>query len=125
VVSVGESVHRIKGDLPGTVPPDLIRRLCGELEITGRQRLLTPVVATYLALLRALHAAPMSALRHHSGFDVSPQAYCQAIARLPVAFFARLQQAVAAGCQAAEPGRPRNGVRTLFHKKGPDTVSCS
>jgi IS5 family transposase len=116
VVSVSESVDRIKGDLPAAVPPDLIRRLCGELQITGRQRLLTPAVTTYLALLRALHAAPMAALRHHSGFDVSPQAYCQAIARLPVAFFARLQQAVAEECQGAEPGRSKglwNG-RRLF-----------
>jgi hypothetical protein len=105
VVSVSESVHRIKGDLPAAVPAALIRRLCGELQITGRNRLLTPVVTTYLALLRALHAAPMAALRHHSGFDVSPQAYCQAIARLPVAYFARLQRAVAEACQAAESGR--------------------
>jgi hypothetical protein len=116
VLSVSESVHRIKGDLSAAVPAELIRRLCGELEITGRRRILTPVVTTYLTLLRALHAAPMSALRHHSGFDVSPQAYCQAVARLPVAFFARLQRAVTEGCQAAEPGRPRghwNG-RRLF-----------
>jgi len=62
VVSFSESVERIKGDLPAAVPPGLIRRLCGELEITGRQRLLTPVVTTYLMLLRALHAAPMAAL---------------------------------------------------------------
>ena len=72
MVSFSESVERIKGDLPAAVPPGLMRRLCGELEITGRQRLLTPVVTTYLTLLRALHAAPMAALRHHSGFDVSP-----------------------------------------------------
>jgi hypothetical protein len=72
VVSVSESVHRIKGDLPAAVPPVLVRRLCAVLQITGRQRLPTPVVTTYLTLLRALHAAPMAALRHHSGFDVSP-----------------------------------------------------
>lgn len=116
MVSFRESVERIKGDLPAVVPPDLIRRLCDELGITGRERLLTPVVTTYLALLRALHAAPMAALRHHSGIDVSPQAYCQAIARLPVAFFARLQRAVAEQCQSAEPGRSKghwNG-RRLF-----------
>lgn len=114
--SVSNSLQRIKGDLPAAVPPELIRRLCDKLEITGRKRVLTPVVTTYLTLLRALHAASMAALRHHSGFDVSPQAYCQAIARLPVAFFARLQQAVAEECQAAEPGQTKghwNG-RRLF-----------
>lgn len=46
--------------------------------------MLTPTVTTYLALIRALHAAPMSALRHLSGFDVSAQAFCQGIRRLHV-----------------------------------------
>lgn len=117
MVSFSESVARIKGDLRAAVPEELIRRLCGELDITGRNRVLTPVVTTYLTLVRALHAAPMAALRHHSGFDVSPQAYCQAIARLPVAFFTRLQRAVADGCHAAEPGRSKhlwNGHRLFL-----------
>jgi|SRR5262245_3405539 len=104
MVSLHEALGRIKSDLRAAVPEELIRRLCGELDITGRNRVLTPVVTTYLALIRALHAAPLAALRHHSGVDVSPQAYCQAIARLPVTFFARLQRAVADGCHAADPG---------------------
>jgi Transposase DDE domain len=108
MVSFSAAAARIKSDLRAAVPEELIRRLCGELELTGRNRVLTPVVTTYLTLIRALHAAPLAALRHHSGFDVSPQAYCQAIARLPVAFFARLQRAVADACHTATPGREAN-----------------
>lgn len=117
MVSFNEAVQRIKSDLRAAVPEELIRRLWGALDITGRNRVLTPVVTTYLTLIRALHAAPLSALRHHSGFDVSPQAYCQAIARLPVEFFARLQRAVADGCHAAEPGQSQhlwNGHRLFL-----------
>jgi hypothetical protein len=105
VVSFSESLERIKSDVRSAVPEPLIRGLCHSLEMTGRNRLLNPVVTTYLTLLRSLHAAPMSALRHYSGMDVSAQAYCQAIARLPVEFFARLQQAVIADCHTAESGR--------------------
>jgi hypothetical protein len=48
--------------------------------------------------------------------DVSAQAYCQAIARLPVMFFARLQQAVVEEAQRSEPGRvwQRWNGRRLF-----------
>lgn len=116
MVSVSESVERIKGDLRSAVPESLIRQLCDELEIAGRDRILTRVVTTYLALVRALHAAPTSALRHHWDVEVSPQAYSQAIARLPVEFFARLQRAVVDDCHAAEPGRSssRWNGRRLF-----------
>ena len=108
MLSLNQSLEQIKSDLAAAVPAERIRQLCQELAITGRDRLLTPVVTTYLTLLRALHAAPMSALRRHSGIAVSPQAYCQAIARLPVAFFARLQQAVIDDCHSALPGRSRH-----------------
>jgi Transposase DDE domain len=117
VVSFNNCLERIKGDLAAAVPEERIRQLCQELEFVGRNRVLTPVVTTYLTLLRALHAAPMSALRRHSGFDVSPQAYCQAVARLPVAFFARLQQAVIDESVADQPGRSKhlwNGRRLFF-----------
>ncbi len=116
MISLVNAVDRIKADVAKSVSEELIKRLCSELMIRGRERLLPPTVTTELALVRALHAAPMAALRHHSGQDVSAQAYCQAVARLPVAFFARLQQAVVEDCHQVEPGRTRhrwNG-RRLF-----------
>jgi hypothetical protein len=116
VLSLVEAVVRIKADVAKSIPQELVSRLCSELMLRGRDRLYPPAVTTSLALLRALHAAPMAALRHHSGQDVSAQAYCQAVARLPVAFFARLQQAVVEDGHRTEPGRVRqrwNG-RRLF-----------
>ena len=111
MVSFNNALIRIKSDLASAVPEERIRQLCDELGITGRDRIFTPVVTTFLALTRALHAAPMSALRHLSGFEVSRQAYSQAIERLPMEFFARLQRAVAEDCQAAEPGRGKDRWR--------------
>jgi hypothetical protein len=116
VISLVEAVTRIKADVAKSIPQVLVTRLCAELMLRGRDRLYPPAVTTSLALLRALHAAPMAALRHHSGQNVSAQAYSQAIARLPVTFFARLQQAVVEEGQQCEPGRIRqrwNG-RRLF-----------
>jgi hypothetical protein len=116
VLSLVEAVTRIKADVAKSIRPELVTKLCAELSLRGRDRLYPPPVTTSLALVRALHAAPMAALRHHSGQDVSAQAYSQALARLPVAYFARLQQAVVEDGQQAEPGRVRqrwNG-RRLF-----------
>jgi hypothetical protein len=116
VVSFNNALDRIKGDLSSVVPQQLIDGVCAELRLVHRKRLLTPMVTTVLALTRAMHAAPMSALRHLSGRDVSAQAYSQAVTRLPVEFFARLQRAVGQGCRAIGPSRRRsvwNG-RRLF-----------
>lgn len=110
MVSFNDALEQIKGDLATAIPAGLIDRLCAALAITGRRRVFTPVVTTFLALTRALHGASLTALRRVSGFDVSPQAYCQALARLPVAFFERLQQAVTDG----GPAPPSDRGRRLF-----------
>lgn len=114
MVSFISAMEGIKSDLAVSVPDRLIESICGELKITYRRRLLTPTVTTFLALTRALHSASMSELRHVSGFDVSAQAYCDGIGRLPVEFFARLQHAVAEEC--CWPRRPtqRWNGRRLF-----------
>jgi hypothetical protein len=104
VASLPEALRRIKGDLAAAVPEALVRRLLAEAGVAGRDRTLTPVVTTYLALRRALHRAPISGLRHLSGLRFTPPAYCQALARLPVSFFERLQRAVAGRLGRAEPG---------------------
>jgi hypothetical protein len=117
MVSFNDALGRIKGDLSASISEELIDNLCAELNLAYRKRLLTPPVTALLALTRAMHAAPMSALRHLSGLDVSSQAYSQAIARLPVEFFARLQLAVTHGCRSAKSKRrhpPWNGCRLFL-----------
>ena len=77
-------LDRIKADLAAAVPDVLIRQVADVLQMDTRERVLTPVVTTRLALLRALHGGTaISHLRHLSGIPFTPSAYCQALARLP------------------------------------------
>ena len=92
MTSFAAAVDRIKGDISRAVPAALITRVTAALGITGRDRVLTPAVTTHLALHRALHGGTaITHLRHLAGASFTPSAYCQAIARLPEAFFGLLQ----------------------------------
>lgn len=89
------SLARIKGDVTRAVPASLIQRVADALGLAGRERMLTPVVTTHLALRRALHGGTaISHLPHLAGLAFTPSAYCQAVARLPEAFFVHLLAAV-------------------------------
>src|SRR5450432_2603017 len=88
VSSFAAAVARIKGDVARAVPAALIRRAADALGIANRNRILTPEVTTHLAVQRALHGGTaISHLRHLAEVSFTPSAYCQAIARLPEAFF--------------------------------------
>jgi hypothetical protein len=90
--SFAAAVEQIKGDVRRAVPAPLVTRAAAALGITGRDRILTPAVTTHLALLRALHGGTaITHLRHLAAVSFTPSAYCQAIARLPEAFFGLLQ----------------------------------
>jgi len=92
MTSFASAVDRIKGDVRRAVPAALIARVTAALGIAGRNRVLTPAVTTHLALQRALHrGTAITHLRHLAGVSFTPSAYCQAIARLPEAFFRLLQ----------------------------------
>lgn len=104
VPSLSDAVRRIKGDLAAALPEALLTRLLADHDYHGRNRILTPVVTTYLAMQRALGNASISELRHLSGLDFAPSAYCQAVLRLPVGYFAALARAVVGGLQATDSG---------------------
>jgi hypothetical protein len=90
--SFAAAVERIKGNVSGAVPDDLITRATDALGVLGRHRILTPAVTTHLALQRALHGGTaITHLRHLAGVSFTPSAYCQSIARLPETFFRLLQ----------------------------------
>jgi Transposase DDE domain len=104
MLTIPQALQRIKGNLDHYLPEVLIRQTALELGFRFRERTLTPVVTTYLFLQQLLHGhASPSKLRHLSGLDFTPSAYCQARARLPVSFFHRLRRAVTERCRAAEP----------------------
>lgn len=91
MTSFAASVERIKGDVARAVPAALVDRVAAVLGIAGRNRVLTPAVTAHLALHRALHGGTaITHLRHLAGVPFTPSAYCQAIARLPEAFFGLL-----------------------------------
>src|SRR3954462_14560722 len=88
MTSFAAAVERIKGDISRAVPAALVSRATVALGIAGRNRILTPAVTTHLALHRALHGGTaITHLRHLAGVPFTPSAYCQAVARLPEAFF--------------------------------------
>src|SRR5262245_3684061 len=91
VTSFAAAVDRIKGDVARAVPAALVGRVTAALGIAGRNRVLTPAVTAHLALYRALHGGTaITHLRHLAGVPFTPSAYCQAVARLPEAFFGLL-----------------------------------
>ena len=90
--SFAAAVDRIKGNVSQAIPAAIIRRVVDVLELPTRNRILNPVVTTHLALARALHGGTaITHLRHLSGVAFTPTAYCQAVKRLPEAFFGLLQ----------------------------------
>jgi hypothetical protein len=85
------------------------------LGITGRDRILTPAVTTHLALHRALHGGTaITHLRHLAGAPFTPSAYCQAVARLPEAFFGLLQILVTDRMRDDRPGDRWHGHRLFL-----------
>lgn len=99
--TIAQALARIKGNLADFLPQSLIRRTTQTLNLTTRRRTLTPEVTTYLFLRQVLHGNPAcGTLRHLAGIDFTDSAYCQARARLPVAFFHRLLGTVTGDCRA-------------------------
>lgn len=89
--SFDSALERIKGNLSRAIPASLIQQITRSLELTTRDRQLTPVVTTHLAVQRCLHGGTaISHLRRFTSARFTPSAYCQAMARLPVAFFGLL-----------------------------------
>jgi hypothetical protein len=123
-----QALTRIKGNTTEALPETLLRTICRDLQLQGRERTLTPVVTTYLFLQQILHGnTPVGNLRHLSGLAFTEAAYCQARQRLPVGFFHRLQRAVTAACRdEADPQAPRWRGHRVFLLDGssfsmPDT----
>jgi hypothetical protein len=106
MATISQALRRIKGNLHHFLPASLVRSAAQHLRRPVRHRLLTPEVTTYLFLQQLLHGNTACAeLRHLSGLDFTDSAYCQARGRLPVHFFARLQQEALQRCP--QPGRWR------------------
>jgi hypothetical protein len=113
--SLAAAVGRVKGDIHRALPASLMAQVATALGLAGRNRVLAPAVTTYLALQRALHGGTaISHLRHLSGVALTPSAYCQAIARRPLAFFGLLQLLATGRLRGDRPGDRWQGHRLFL-----------
>jgi len=110
MLSMSEALFRIKGDTARFLDPALLRRVCAEVGVASRRRLLTPVVTTHLFVRQVLEGnVAVPALRRVAKLSFADSSYCAARRRLPLAFFVRLNAAVLDRCRAV------GDARTLWH----------
>jgi hypothetical protein len=100
MLSIPQALARIKGNTPEFLPEATLNRLCRDLQIPFRNRLLTPVVTTHLFLRQILEGNPsVPELQRVTKFPFSCPAYCEARQRLPLAFCQRLHFAALGLCR--------------------------
>lgn len=118
MLSMSHALQRIKGDTARFVSPTLIHSLARQLQLRGRQRLLTPLLTTQLFLRQVLEGnIPVPELRRLAKLPFADSSYCDARQRLPLAFFQRLSAAVLDRCQRHDDNDPRalwHGHRVFF-----------
>jgi len=101
--TMAQAVARLKGNFADILSESVLLGICSELGLRFRKRTLTPVVTAYLFLRQVLHGnIAVPAVQRLSKLDFTESAYCQARARLPVAFFRRLQRAVTGSLTASD-----------------------
>lgn len=89
--NITQALRQIKSDVAQTLEASVITRLCVELGHRWRERELDPVTTLRGFLLQVLHHnTACSHVPHLLGKSFSPEAYCQARARLPLELFQRL-----------------------------------
>jgi hypothetical protein len=117
MLSMSQALDRIKGDTASFVDPPLIRSLCRELQLSGRNRL-TPLVTTHLFVRQVLEGnTSIAELRRLAKLSFADSSYCDARQRLPLAFFQRLNTAVLDRCRRLAADDPRalwHGHRVFF-----------
>jgi Transposase DDE domain len=118
MLSMSQALDRIKGDTASFLDPALIRSLCRQLRLHGRNRRLTPLVTTHLFLRQVLEGnTSIAELRRIAKLSFAESSYCQARQRLPLAFFLRLNNAVLDRCRRSAADDPRalwHGHRVFF-----------
>ena len=104
MASIAFGLQRIKDDPLGVLGREGIERVCRELGVDWRERQLDPATTVGLFIQQVLHGnVPCSEVRHLAaaapgggggGRSFTPQAYCDARARLPLAVYQDLLGAV-------------------------------
>lgn len=104
------ALGRVKRQVGCGFPLD-VDELAARVGHAWRERTLTPAVTVRLFLLQVLHGnCAMTALRHVGGVATGASSYCAARARLPLALFAAVFDAVARTAAAAAGGATAAGA---------------
>jgi len=128
MASIASSLERIKDDPLGVLGRERVEHVCREHDVSWRQRQLDPATTVGLFIRQVLHGnAPCSEVRHIAASgsgsgsggpaaggtagSFTPQAYCAARARLPLAVYQALvnevyQTTMAAGAADVARGAP-------------------
>jgi hypothetical protein len=118
MLSMSQALKRIKGATVAFVDAPLLQALCRQLQLGGRQRLLTPHTTTHLFLRQILEGnTSVPELRRLAKVSFADSSYCDARQRLPLAFFLRLNRAVLDRCRRYDDNDPRalwHGHRVFF-----------
>ncbi len=85
MVSITQSLRRIKDELAVLLAPSFIEQVCRDVGHHWRVRLLDPVTIIHLFILQILHRnAACARVPRIAGREFTASAYCQARARLPL-----------------------------------------
>jgi hypothetical protein len=110
-------VNHVKAQVRLRLPVD-VDQLAAEAGHDWRERKLTPAVTCWLFMLQVLHGnVAIAALRHLNDMTMAASSYCEARARLPLALFTQLFDALAemARTDAMDGAAPLlNGRRVLL-----------
>jgi hypothetical protein len=91
MASIAFALRRIKENPLGGLDRAIVERVCREHNYRWRQRELDPATTLALFAQQIVHGnTPCSEVRHIKGRSFTPQAYCDARARLPLAVYQTL-----------------------------------
>src|SRR5579863_8377131 len=91
MASIASSLERIKDNPLGILDRERVEWACRENHYVWRERELDPATTIALFLQQVVHGnTPCSEVRHIAGGSFTPQAYCDARARLPLAVYQTL-----------------------------------
>ena len=100
------SSHSSREKWTDCLAPESIEEICRELDLTWRERMLTPMLTTQLFLLQVLHGnTAITHLPHLAQMRFSPGAFCKARMRLPLALFELLLSRIASCLQHEDYGQ--------------------
>lgn len=126
--SLAEVVSKFKSNWTRVIEPKEIEKICRDLGVPWRERILSPVQTVQLLLQQVLHGnTAISHLIVLSGKRFSASAYCQARSRLPVKLFEELLAKMSVGLRRTGKATERWLGRRVYLVDGsnfsmPDTA---